>query len=63
LASDQGGGGERVLWCAIQALQQNSNYKKDKIVIYAWSGVPDVETLVDKVHVSFFKNKIYHRKL
>ena len=41
--SDQGGGGERVLWTAIKALQ--SQFKNKTIVIYVWENVVNVKEL------------------
>ena len=51
MESDAGGGGERVLWSAVQALQNAFPGVNDvQIVIYAWDKL-DVGGLQDRVSV------------
>ncbi|KAJ3315948.1 hypothetical protein HDV04_000155 [Boothiomyces sp. JEL0838] len=47
---DSGGGGERVLWTAIDAIQQS--YPQKEIVIYIWSNA-DTDNLLDRVEKQF----------
>lgn len=51
--SNAGGGGERVLWTAIKAIQKEF----PKVISVVYSGDTDVtpETILDNVRVSFFK--------
>ena len=53
ICSDAGGGGERVLWCAIQSLASMPSAAQLKVVVYTGDIGTPPEAILDKVKSRF----------